>query len=259
MSSLTFIGLGLYDEKDITLKGLEAIKKSDVIFAEFYTAFLAGTTKEKLEELYSKKIKILNREEVEEKEIILNEAKKKNIAFLTAGDPLTATTHIDLRLRAKDMGIKTKVIHGISIITAASGLLGLQSYKIGRTTTIPFIEKNYFPKSPYEVIEQNKKIGLHTLVLLDIKNEKYMTANEGIKILLKIEEKRKQKVFTKKTLVCVVARAGSDEPLTIAGFSGELVNEDFGEPMHCLVLPGNLHFMESEALNKISKTSVNLE
>ena len=50
--SLTFIGLGLYDEKDITLKGLEIIKKSDKVYAEFYTAKLVGTTVEKLEKLF---------------------------------------------------------------------------------------------------------------------------------------------------------------------------------------------------------------
>lgn len=258
MSSLTFIGLGLYDEKDITLKGLEAIKNSDVVYAEFYTAILAGTTKEKLEKLYSKEIKILKREDVEEKDIIIKEAKKKNVAFLTGGDTLTATTHIELLLRAKDLGIKTKVIHGTSILSAVVGLLGLQAYKFGRTTTLPFIKKNYFPKSPYDVILQNKKMGLHTLVLLDIKNKKYMTANQGIEILLKIEEDFQRKVFTKKTIICVVARAGSNEPLTKAGYPSDLINEDFGGPMHCLVVPGKLHFMEVEALNRISKIPVKL-
>ena len=81
MSSLTFIGLGLYDEKDISLKGLEAIKKSDIVFAEFYTGKLAGTIKEKLENLYSKEIIVLNRQDVEEKEILLKEAKKKMLHF----------------------------------------------------------------------------------------------------------------------------------------------------------------------------------
>ena len=256
MSSLTFVGLGLYDEKDISLKGLEAVKNSDLIFAEFYTSFLAGTNKGKLEKLFSKEIKILERSDVEEKDIILDEAKKKNVVFLTAGDSLTATTHIELRLRAIDWGIKTRIIHGISIFTAVSGLLGLQAYKFGKTTTIPFPEKNYTPTSFYDVIEQNNQIGLHTLVLLDIKKEKYMSANEGIKILLEIEEKKQKKLITQDTIICVVARAGSDDSLIEAGLAGNLVNQDFGDPMHSIVIPSTLHFMEKEALNKICKSSI---
>ena len=39
---LYLVGLGLYDEKDISLKGLEALKRADVVYAEFYTACLFG-------------------------------------------------------------------------------------------------------------------------------------------------------------------------------------------------------------------------
>jgi diphthine synthase len=187
MCKLTFIGLGLFDKKDITLKGLEEAKNSDRIFAEFYTARLMGTSKEKLERLFGKEIKILNREEVEDGRIILNEAQNKNVAFLTPGDPMTATTHVALRIQADEIGIKTKIIHGVSIVSAAPGLLGLQSYKFGRTTTLPFPEKDYLPESPYDVIRQNKENGLHTLILLDIISDRLMTANEGMKVLLRIE------------------------------------------------------------------------
>lgn len=41
---------------------------------------------------------------------ILQEAKEKNIALLVVGDPLGATTHTDMLLRAKDFGVKTQVI-----------------------------------------------------------------------------------------------------------------------------------------------------
>jgi diphthamide biosynthesis methyltransferase len=37
-----FIGLGLYDERDISVKGIEALKKVDAVYAEFYTARLFG-------------------------------------------------------------------------------------------------------------------------------------------------------------------------------------------------------------------------
>jgi diphthine synthase len=252
---LIFIGLGLYCEKDISLKGLEEIKKSDKVFAEFYTSKLVGSDIKKIEEEIGKKIQVLSREKTEKGDLIIESAKKQKTIFLTAGDSMTATTHVDLRIRAIKEGIETKVIHSSSIVTAVSGLLGLQNYKFGRTTTLAYPEKNYFPTSPYDIIEKNKKIGLHTLVLLDIQEEKnrYMTANEGLNLLLDMEKKLKKNLIKKDTIACVVARAGSSEPIIRADCIKELINFDFGEPLHTIVIPGDLHFMEIEALKVLAQ------
>lgn len=249
---LTFIGLGLFDEKDVSLKGYDAIKNAEIVFAEFYTAFLSGTTKENLENFYKKKIIELSREEVENGEIILKNAKEKNVAFICAGDSMMATTHLDLRIRAKEEGIKTKIIFGTAILTAVPSLLGLQHYKFGRTTTIPFAEKNYFPESPYNVIKNNLKNELHTLVLLDIQKDKnlFMSVNQGIEYLLKIEEKKKENVFTSETMICGIARVGSDDFVVKYGKVRNLLKEDFGSPLHCIVVPSKLHFMEEISLKK---------
>ncbi|RLF91434.1 diphthine synthase, partial [Thermococci archaeon] len=104
--ALYFIGLGLYDEKDITLKGLEIARKCDYVFAEFYTSLMAGTTLERVQELIGKKIKVLSREDVEMnfERIVLPLAKDYDVAFLIPGDPMVATTHSELRIRAKRMG-----------------------------------------------------------------------------------------------------------------------------------------------------------
>jgi len=252
---LIFVGLGLYDEKDISLKGLEEIKKCDKVFAEFYTAKLSGTNLKKVEKKIGKKIEVLNREETEKGDKIIVSAKDETVVFLTCGDPMTATTHVDLRLRAIEQGIETKVVHGSSIITAVPGLLGLQNYKFGRTTTLAYPEKNYFPTSPYQVIKDNKKMGLHTLVLLDIQVEKYkyMTANEGITFLLEMEKKHKKQVFTGDSIVCVVARAGSSNPVVVANTADILKKRDFGPPLHTIVIPGKLHFMEIESLKILAQ------
>lgn len=259
-SSLVFVGLGLYDEKDISLKGLEEIKKSDKVFAEFYTAKLVGTEIKKIEKTVGKKITVLSREETEKGDIIIDSAKKQKTVFLTAGDPMTATTHVDLRIQAVKHGIKTKIIHGCSIITAVPGLLGLQNYKFGRTTTLVFPEKNYFPTSPYDVIKENKKLGLHTLVLLDIQAEKnrYMTANEGLRLLLEMEEKIEQHVLSHDSIACVVARAGSEKPFVKADSIETLITMDFGPPLHSIVIPGKLHFMENKALTLLAQLPAQL-
>ncbi len=249
--AIYFIGLGLYDEKDITLKGLEIARKCDLIFAEFYTSLLAGTRIEKIEELIGKPIRVLNREEVELhfERIVLNEAKTRDVAFLTAGDPMVATTHADLRIRAKQMGIESYVIHAPSIYSAVS-ITGLQIYKFGKSATVAYPEKNWFPTSHYDVIKENKERGLHTLLFLDIKADRgrYMTANEAMKILLQVEEMKRQNVFTPETFVVVLARAGSLNPTLKAGYVKDMIKKDFGKQPHIMVVPGRLHIVEKEYL-----------
>src|SRR3989344_5923145 len=101
---LYFIGLGLNNEKDITINGLEAVKKCDVVYLENYTSIL-NCTKKDLEKFYNKKIILARRNLVESDDnAIIENAKARNVAFLVAGDPLAATTHIDLFLRAKKEG-----------------------------------------------------------------------------------------------------------------------------------------------------------
>ena len=249
--ALYFIGLGLYDEKDITLKGLEVARKCDKVFAEFYTSLLAGTSIDRIEELVGKPIVRLNREDVELnfEKIVLPEAKEKDIAFLTAGDPMVATTHSDLRIRAKKAGVESYVIHAPSIYSAVA-ITGLQIYKFGKSATVAYPEKNWFPTSHYDVIKENRERGLHTLLFLDIKADRgrYMTANEAMDILLKVEEMKKAGVFTPETLVVVLARAGSLNPTIRAGYVKDLINEDFGRQPHVLIVPGRLHIVEAEYL-----------
>ncbi|WP_297535259.1 diphthine synthase [Thermococcus sp.] len=249
--ALYFIGLGLYDEKDITLKGLETARKCEKVFAEFYTSLLAGTTIDKVEELIGKPIVRLNREDVELnfEKTVLPEAKEKDVAFLTAGDPMVATTHSDLRIRAKKAGVESYVIHAPSIYSAVA-VTGLQIYKFGKSATVAYPERNWFPTSHYDVIRENRERGLHTLLFLDIKAERnrYMTANEAMEILLQVEEMKREGVFTPETLVVVLARAGSLNPTIKAGYVKDMINEDFGRQPHVLIVPGRLHIVEAEYL-----------
>lgn len=250
---LYLIGLGLYDEQDISSKGLRILKKVDKVYAEFYTGIFSGNLNS-LKRLIKKDIVVLSRKDLEEnldKSKILNEAKNREVALLVPGDPMVATTHISIILKAQQLGIKTKIIHASSIYSAI-GETGLQIYKFGRTSSIAFPEKNYFPQSFYDVLKENLSSGLHSLFLLDIKVEKkqkkFMSINDAIKILLEIEKIRKENLFTEKTFCVGVARLGSDKEKIKAGKAEELVRYDFGKPPHVLVIPGRLHFMEEEAL-----------
>ncbi len=251
---LYFIGLGLYDERDISMKGIDMLKTVDEVYAEFYTAKLFGGSISSLENTIGSKIRILSREEVEEENILLKRAKKVDVAFLCAGDPLIATTHSEMLIEAKKSGIKTNVIHSSSILSAAPGLAGLQAYKFGKVTTVPFTEENYFPHSPYLAIKANIESKLHTLVLLDIRahENRYMTANQAMEYLLRVASEREDDILSENTVVIVVARAGSDNPVVSADKIKNLIARDFGGPLHCLMIPADLHFMEAEALVELA-------
>lgn len=251
---LTFIGLGLYDEKDITLKGLEAVRKADIVYAEFYTSQLAGTTIEKLEGIYGRKVTVLTREDVEQKPEWLHDAKEKNVVLLSGGDAMVATTHIDLRLRAKDMGIDTSIIHAPSISSAVCGLSGLQNYRFGKSTTVPYPYvrggKTIVSEAPYDTIKMNKKNDLHTLVFLDISTQGFMDMAKAVSLLLEMEARRGEGVLVN-ALAVGIARAGSEFPVVHADYLEKLKDYDFGAQLHVLVIPASLHFIEAEALVKL--------
>jgi diphthine synthase len=245
---LVFIGLGLHGE-GMSLAGLHEAREADVIYMELYTSVITNFDTKELEQKIGKPINIVTRETVEQHpDKILESAKRSKVAFLVPGDPMVATTHVDLRLRAAKAGIQTKIVPAASIASAAAGLAGLQSYKFGRSATVPFPDNP--SQTPYEALAENKARGLHTLLLLDIRAEegKAMTANEAIEIMLKLEEKLKKQVFTPDTIAVVVARAGSDDATIKADKVVKLSKLDFGPPPHVLIVPGKLHFMEAEAL-----------
>lgn len=251
MGTLIFIGLGLYDKKDISLKGLREVQKADMVYSEFYTSNLAGSNLQEIENELDTEIEMLTREEVEQEAIPIKEAEEKKVAFLTGGDPMAATTHVDLRLRAQEENIETKIIHSSSVFSAVPSQLGLQHYKFGRTVTLPFDqnEKEY-PESPYKNILENKERGLHSLALLDINSEEeeYMSVNEGVKVLKQLEDKLGKGLLDEDSIVIGLARIGSEDQKIKAGYPNELIDEDFGDGLHCLVIPGDLHFMEIDSL-----------
>ncbi|KAK9816927.1 hypothetical protein WJX72_007140 [[Myrmecia] bisecta] len=262
---LYVIGLGLCDEKDITVRGLEAVKRCSRIYLEAYTSILL-VPKEQLEAFYGKEIVVADREMVETADAILAEADELDVAFLVVGDPFGATTHTDLQLRARALGIDVKVIHNASIMNAV-GACGLQLYRYGEAISIVFFTETWRPDSFYDRIAANRRQGLHTLCLLDIKVKepslealargktvyeppRYMTVNTAIEQLFEVEEKRKEGAYGEDTLCVGVARIGSDDQKIVAGTMKELLEVDFGPPLHSLIVAGNTHVIEEEILSQ---------
>lgn len=251
---MAFVGLGLHDEAGVTIRGLHEIETAEIVFAEEYTSTLSEGAMDRLAASTGKPIEVLGRVAIEDGGRILQECRTRRVALLVAGDPMTATTHVELRLRAIEQGSETVVVHGVSIMTAVPGLLGLQHYKFGRTVTLPIPQEGYSPTSPYELIAENMGMNLHTIVLLDIdaENKRYMTANEGMHLLLDMERRTGKHAISPDALICVVARAGSPDSVVKAGPLKDLIGLDFGPPLHTLVVPGKLHFMENEALKLLA-------
>ena len=241
---LSFIGLGLYDERSITVRGSETLAAVDAAFAEFYTSKLAGTDLETLERTHGVDIEVRDRAGVEQQPApILDAAADGHAAFLTAGDTMISTTHVDLRLRATERGIETEVIHGTTAQTAASSLTGLQNYRFGKATTLPFEETHGgVPRSVVETIEANGDRDLHTLVYLDIdgEGERYMAGSTAAELLADP---------LGDPLGVVVGQAGSEAPTVRAAPLSTLAAESFGPPLHLLVIPAQLHELEAEALS----------
>lgn len=124
---------------------------------------------ERLEKLYGQPVILAHREVVElESDDILSLAATSNVSFLVVGDPLSATTHTDLILRAHAAKVPVRIIHNASIMTAIASS-GLQAYNFGQTVSVPFWTEEWKPDSWLERIQENLDRGNHTLVLGDIK------------------------------------------------------------------------------------------
>lgn len=239
---LYLVSLGLWDHKDISLRGLEALKKCKKIYFEKYTTATICKAKN-IETLLGKKVREVDRKFVEER-FPLEEAKNNDIALVVGGDALVATTHSELLLEAKKKDIEVKVIHGSSILTAV-GETGLQIYKFGRVSSIPFWQKNFEPTSFYDVVHTNLKNRMHSLLLLDIE----MNIKQGLEILEKAEKKMKKGIIKNKTKLIVCISLGADNQKIIYGEIRKLKNLEFPYVPSVIIIPTVLHFKEQEFLD----------
>lgn len=251
---LYLVGIGLKPTQ-LTLEAQEILKNSDQIFLENYTSEYSQGKISELENIIGKKFQIIGRSGVEEQfNSALLSAKKNNISLMIFGNALTATTHSQILLDAKENNIKYKIIPGISI-TNTIAESGLDEYKFGRTVTICYHIKNFEPESFYDQIIENKKIGLHTLCLLDIKKdekpERLMNCIEAIEILKKISKNRDEDISNWQYVSLI--SMGNEKQKIILGeekiLNSQIVKELFPQT---LIVIGNTNEKEKEALEKLN-------
>ncbi len=260
MGRLAFIGLGLYDLRDISLGALEYLKGCSYIYMEDYTSLLPGFKKEKLEEIIGKKIILLSRKDLEEDfgKKLWDSVKYGDVALICIGDPFIATTHIALRLEAVKRNIETLVFPSSSIFNGMIASTGLHIYKFSRPVTLTFIEERYryYPLTAYHILEENLRRGLHTLFLLDIKKgeKRIMSISDAIDVLLRLEEiERRDLIKVDRTIGIGIARSTAPDEEVFADFLIGLKKHDFGDPPHVLVIPSLLHETEIESLYILGK------
>jgi len=253
LGELVFVGLGLGD-RGVSLAGVDAIKASDVTYFERYTSPPSPTLVADLEAATGKRVSVVGREFVEDGKEILERATASSVVLAVQGDPMIATTHNDLRVRATLRGIRTSVIHGATIPAAAASESGLHYYKFGGTITFT-LESASHHQDVYQRIHRNLLEGQHTLLLLEYDVEKGEGVEPGFvfRRLLDAEKNFKREVLSEGTLAVVIGRVGMKDEALFGGPLGVLRERSFGPPPHCVVIPARLHFTEEEALAAILK------
>jgi len=250
---LSFVGLGISGFESIPIEGLETISTADIVYLEQFTSPIGKSDLEKIQNVMKGEFIPAKRWLVEDGNEILEKAKEKNVVLLAYGDPYIATTHIELRTRAIKLKIKTHSIHASSSLTSIIGECGLHFYKVGRIATIMSEMKSL--TTPYYVIYKNIIEGNHTILLLEYNQDKdfFLDPKNALKGLLRTEDGQKRKVLTESSYAIVASRIGFNNQTIISGKISTLAQIDFGKPPHTVIIPGRLHFTESDALKLFDK------
>ena len=250
-NGLWLIGLGPGDLQQMTVAALDAARNADYRFLEGYTALLPPDELVNMEGLIGP-WELRMRSAVEEPHDLLSLAQTAKVALLVVGDPLQATTHVDLQIRCEEMGVSCHVEHGVSITTIVTGAVGLQSYRFGRQCTFAYPYGEYLPTSPLEIILANRERDLHTLALLDLDptgmgegEQSPMTPKIAIDVLRKMAESLEVEVEGWTLILC--SDMGTDNSRISVGTPDEISGIKGGR-IHCLLVPANLHDVEATAL-----------
>ena len=250
---LWFVGLGISGTKSIPTEVVKIIQDADVVYLEIFTSPISQMDEEEIKNMVNGSFKIAKRWLVEDGQEILKASKSSTVVLLSYGDPYMATTHIELRTRAELENIETKTVHSASIITSMIGEAGLQFYKVGRVVTIMNEKKSTI--TPYTAINKNLTQGLHSVILLEYNHEKkyFLDPKNAITNLLDIEKEQKRTILNDDTFAIIASRIGFETQKIISGKFSDLLKIDFGDPPHSVIIPGKLHFTESDAISVVTE------
>ena len=278
LTGLLLVGMGPGSVGAMTLEAVEAATAATHRRYEAYTALWPDEELNLLEQTIGP-IQRVMRPEVEQPEDLFALASTSLVALLVVGDPLQATTHVDLQLQAAEAGIECRVFHGISITTLVTGAIGLSNYRFGRQTTLTYPYGGWVATSPLETIIVNRYTGLHTLALLDLDPTGLGTGDQrpmmpdaavaSIELMrLKIEEGLAEREFsddkasdllTKAALqsfveedvsqmrVVLCSDMGTEDQRIVSTTVGGLSNQTGGR-LNCIIFPATTGEVEEKAL-----------
>lgn len=256
---LFLVGAGL-EAGDISVRAVAQLKKAKQVMIDIHTNRVSDAQIAFLEKELSRKLITLERSDLEEKIAeTIGRAKEEDIAIITMGDPLIATTHHIILDEAAKLGIQVQIFHATSIFSAAIGSSGLDIYRFGPTTTIPFWMEHYRPASFIDVIARNLENGEHTLVLLDYdyKEGKAMDLPRALSILAEAEKGKQNPVMNPKRKALILGGVGTNGEAILyteignaaalaSSFSGKLVS---------IIVPAKPNFAEEESLKRFTASS----
>jgi diphthine synthase len=250
---LYLIGLGL-SKGDISAKALEIAKKCDAAYIERYTGRISDSDVNELAKSVGKEFRILKRPSFEDNvSELIAEASEKNVGVFIEGDPLIATTHKILFIEAKAQGVEIKVVHSVSILTAAMGESMLDFYRFGAVCTIADWSEHYKPVSFYETIEKNIGMNLHSILFLDF-NESEQASPDLRKvsnILKSAEDQYKRRVLDPNKEIMILHNVELDTQKNLLVKISELENIELDNGPTLIIIPAKLSDIEKELINAV--------
>lgn len=241
---LYIMGLGLRGVLSMTLQEREILKQADHIFFETYTSVSPDGTIDDLKRVLEKEVEAVGRKEVEEGKKILEAASRSDACLIVTGDPLSATTHNQLRADAMAAGIGVEVVENASIVTAIPGKIGLFPYRMGPPVSLPFPYDIFLPRSVCDKIRANRESGLHTIILLDLKDGRTMYPHEALETLLKMEEKYGIGAIDPSTEVFSLSRVSQPGETLIMDSVENIIGLGLEDSPSALVIPAELNHSE---------------
>jgi diphthine synthase len=232
-----FISSGFNPPDSLTSEEISFMEGCSKIIVDTYTS------PNFLKEFRGRNLFLAGRNDLENFQWIFDE--RGDISIVIPGDSFSATTHFTIYKEALKRGLDVRVFHNSSIFPTAATRLGLHVYKIGPPVSLPRFREGFRPTSPYLKINDNMSRGLHTVVLLD--TEPPMTLKEAISEMELMEREVHLGIIKGERMIGVVASLGTKDEKLMYGEIRELRDIESPIPV-TLVIPGELHFQESEAL-----------
>ena len=249
---LNIVGIGLRGLSSITIGQSEIIRNCDRVYFEVYTSIAPEITMQEISEYFSKTVEKAGREFVESADLLIEEAREQDICLLVVGDGLTATTHNDLRLQATMKGVEVSIYENASVLTVIPAKLGLFHYKMGPPVSLPFTSEKFFPLSVYDKVLRNFNNGLHTLLLLDLKDGKTIEINEAISTLRRMEEQRNSALFLDQLRICAVSKVSQPGETMVCGSLSDIESMELKLSPSSLVILADLNDAESRFIDSFT-------